>query len=208
MYLTVAELRAEGVTEAQADDERAEALIEAASAELDQLTGWFFEPRALTLTLSGRGTRSLELPAPPIQLERVVVDGAELHHTDLFIVGAPVLPGFDGARLSRRSGRFTRGIGNVVVEGRFGYTEPDGSAEGQTPLMIRRACALLVLRYLYPLADDRGFDVRNRWRVLEERTRDQSYKLDRVGESVGPTGDPELDSIIARYRRPPPMGAC
>ena len=99
-------------------------------------------------------------------------------------------------------------MGNVTVEGRFGYTEPDGSAEGETPPLIRRACALLVLRWLHPLADERGFDARNRWRVLEERTRDQSYKLDRLSGALGPTGDRALDAIIARYRQPAPLGAC
>ena len=95
-----------------------------------------------------------------------------------------------------------------VVEGLFGYTEPDGTAEGRTPAAIRRACILLVLRWLHPLADDGGFDARNRWRIIEERTRDQSYKLDRPGSGGGPTGDPELDAILLRYRRPAPMGAA
>ena len=46
------------------------------------------------------------------------------------------------------------------------------------------------------------------WRIIEERTRDQSYKLDRQGSGGGPTGDPELDTILLRYRRPAPMAAA
>ena len=72
MYATVADLRAEGVTVAQADDARLEALIDAATAEIDRVTGWFFEPRALTLTLDGRGAPSLELPAPPRSMARSI----------------------------------------------------------------------------------------------------------------------------------------
>jgi hypothetical protein len=210
VYATVAELRAEGVTEAQADDARLEALLDAATSEIDRLTGWFFEPRGATLTLDGRGTPSLELPVPPIRLDRVRAGGGEIS-TDpehLIVVGAPVGPGFDAPRLTRRFGRFPRGAGNVVVEGLFGYTEPDGTPERRTPPSIRRACILLVLRWLHPLAGDGGFDARNRWRIIEERTRDQSYKLDRPGSSRGPTGDPELDAILLRYRRPAPMGAA
>ena len=78
MYATVADLRAEGVTVAQADDARLEALIDAATAEIDRVTGWFFEPRALTLTLDGRGAPTLELPAPPIRLDRVAIDSADI----------------------------------------------------------------------------------------------------------------------------------
>ena len=210
MYATVADLRAEGVTVAQADDARLEALIDAATAEIDRVTGWFFEPRALTLALDGRGAPSLEMPAPPIRLDRVAIDGADisLSADELIVVGAPVEPGFDAPRLTRRFGRFPRGHGNVVALGLFGYTEPDGTAEGRTPAAIRRACILLVLRWLHPLADDGGFDARNRWRIIEERTRDQSYKLDRPGSGGGPTGDPELDAILLRYRRPAPMGAA
>ena len=67
---------------------------------------------------------------------------------------------------------------------------------------------LLVLRWLSPLADDDG-EARHRWRILEERTRDQSYKLDRApGTSRVFTGDPEIDGILLRYLRPHGLGAA
>ena len=64
----------------------------------------------------------------------------------------------------------------------------------------------MVMRLLPPLADtDVTEDARNRWRIIEERTRDQSYKLDRA--APGPlTGDPDIDRILLRYRRPMAMG--
>ena len=116
----------------------------------------------------------------------------------------------DGGRRSSLGGPVGLGVAEEAVEldGLFGYTEPDGTAEGRTPPPIRRACILLVLRGLHPLADDGGFDARNRWRIIEERTRDQSYKLDRPSRSGGPTGDPELDAILLRYRRAAPLGAA
>ena len=78
---------------------------------------------------------------------------------------------------------------------------------GRTPLAIRRACVLMVLRWLPELAGPESEDARNRWRVIEERTRDQSFKLDKLTE-VGPfTGDPEIDRNLLRYRRPMAMGA-
>jgi hypothetical protein len=67
---------------------------------------------------------------------------------------------------------------------------------------------LLVLRGLDALGGEAGFDARNRWRIVEERTRDQSYKLAEPGGSAGPFGDPEIDLALLRYRRPAPLGAA
>ena len=78
MYASVADLRAEGVTAAEASDARLELLLAEASSLIDRVTGWFFEPRLLTLHLAGRGAPSIELPVPPIRVDRLVLGGAEL----------------------------------------------------------------------------------------------------------------------------------
>ena len=57
-YASVADLRAEGVLESEASDERLEALLEEASGTIDRMTGWWFEPRELMIRLDGRGTAS------------------------------------------------------------------------------------------------------------------------------------------------------
>jgi len=211
LYATVADLRAEGVTVAMAADDRLASLIEEAGRTIDRITGWFFEPRARTLALDGRGHPTIEPPVPPIRLDRLAVGDADLSLSpdDLVVVGSPVNPGFDAPRLTlRRCRSFPRGQGNVTAEGLWGFTEPDGTAEGRTPLEIRRACMLLVLRLLHPLAGEASTDARNRWRILEERTRDQSYRLDGVKETGPFTGAPELDGVLLRYRRPAGMGAA
>ena len=78
MYATVADLRDEGVTEAQATDARLLTLIEEASRLIDRLTGWFFEPRDATYRFDGRGTPSIEPPAPPIHLDALTAAGAAI----------------------------------------------------------------------------------------------------------------------------------
>jgi hypothetical protein len=210
VYATVADLRAEGVTVAMAADDRLRALIDEAGGLIDRITGWFFEPRTATLRLDGRGTPSLEPPVPPIRLDRLAIYDHDVALPEAVdVIGAPVGPGFEAPRLVLRGGRcFPRGTANVVAAGRWGFTEPDGTAEGRTPLEIRRACILLVLRNIDPLAGTASSDARNRWRLLEERTRDQSYRLAelRVGNPL--TGDPEADAILARYRRPVSLGAA
>lgn len=210
VYARVADLRDEGVSVAQASDTRLLALIDEAGRAIDAFTGWFFAPRSLTLRLDGRGTPSIEPPVPPIELTQLMVGGrgVSIASEDLVVVGAPVQPGLDGPRLTRTRGVFPRATGNVEATGTWGYTEDDGTPQGRTPAEIRRVCMLLVLRGLSPLGRDDG-EARNRWRIIEERTRDQSYKLDRVS-GVGNvfTGDPDIDGIIARYRRPAGLGAA
>jgi hypothetical protein len=209
MYATVADLRAEGVTAAMAADDRLASLIEEAGKTIDRMTGWFFEPRAMTLALDGRGSPTIEPPVPVIRLDRLAIAGGEVALSDVVVMGAPVAPGFDSPRLTLADGRcFPCGRGNVVAEGLWGFTEPDGTPVGRTPLEIRRACMLLVLRLLHPLAGEASADARNRWRILEERTRDQSYRLDGIKDTGPFTGDFEIDSIILRYRRAAGVGAA
>lgn len=211
MYASVADLRAEGVTPAAASDARLEALLNEASAFIDQVTGWFFEPRALTLRLDGRGAPTIEPPVPILRLDALLLDDASLSLApdDLVVVGAPVAPGFDAPRFTLRRGRvFPSGAGNVTAVGVWGYTEPDGTPFGRTPLAIRRVAMQLALRALPKLADADG-STTSAWRVVEERTRDQSYRLAApLGLGVVFTGDPEIDQILARYRRPPGLGAA
>ncbi|MDY0004821.1 MAG: hypothetical protein RBU30_26220 [Polyangia bacterium] len=210
MYATVDDLRAEGVD--SASDGRLGALLEEASRTIDQVTGWFFEPREAAYRLDGRDTPTVEPPAPPIRIDSLTVFGKALPlgPASLVVVGAPVEPGFAGPRLTLRRGYvFPYGRGNVRAEGLWGYTEPDGTPEGRTPLAIRRACMLLALRWLPLLGDvEEAAEARDRWRLLEERTRDQSYKLGPAGEPGPFTGDTEIDRVLMRYRRPAGMGAA
>jgi len=210
VYASVADLRAEGVSESQATDERLEALLQEAGDTIDHAAGWFFEPRERAYRLDGRGTASIEPPVPPIQLDLLAVGGAalSLDPDDLVIVGAPVQPGFAAPRITLRHGRFPRGQGNVELEGLFGYSEDDGTPEGRVPREIRRACMLMVMRWLLSLADGGSDNASQFWRVVGMRTVDQSVSFASPGPAGPYTGDPELDRILHRYRRPMGLGAA
>jgi hypothetical protein len=205
-YATVRDLRREGVT---ARASRIRPLLDEATAYVDKACGWFFEPRELFLSVAGRGVPTIEPPVPPIWIDRIEAGGVELDDSEVFVIGAPVNPGFEAPSITRRAGVFPKGNGSVLIEGTFGYTEIDGTDDGRTPLSIRRATMLLVLRWLDPLASAGAEDARVRARVIEEKTRDQSYKLaPEQAMSSGLTGDPEIDDILLRYRRPAEMGAA
>ena len=72
-YTTIAALRAEGVTEAQADDARLTLLISLVSTLIDRYTGRTFEPVAKTITVDGHGGRALLLHEPIISIDSITI---------------------------------------------------------------------------------------------------------------------------------------
>ncbi len=213
MYASVADLRAEGATPAMASDARLAVLIADASAFVDSVTGWFFEPRELTLRMDGRGHRSIEPPVPPIRIDALLVEYEGALSTapaDLVVEGAPVASSFAGPRFTLRHGRrFPKGVANVTASGLWGYTEPDGTPMGRTPAAIRTVTMQLALRALPVLTDGEAWEIaRHRWRLAEERTREQAYRLNPPTFSTFITGDPEIDLVLLRYRRPQGLGAA
>lgn len=112
---------------------------------------------------------------------------------------------------------FPRGRQNVHVSGVFGFTEYDGTPMGKTPDLIRYVCLLLVRRMSSPTSDPYGGAAANAWRTIREKTRDQSVDFadpSGAGAKSGSallgafTGDPEIDTILAMFCRPPSLGAA
>ena len=103
-YASIADARAEGVTTDLASDPRLQAALDAASEYVDAITGWWFEPRVYTsdapLYLDGNGTPHLRLPAPPITLVSLTVDGDGVIDPSQYIVQG-------NARTDRREVRKT-----------------------------------------------------------------------------------------------------
>jgi len=102
--------------------------------------------------------------------------------------------------------RFPLGSGNVQLSGFFGFTDPSDvsgyEATGVTPPLIEHACLLLVVREMELLRrQSRRATWRNRNRIIEAKTKDQSYKLAALLQGGFLTGDQEIDSILARYTR-------
>ena len=126
------------------------------------------------------------------------------HESDL--LGVQAMP---AASLGLGSLVWLRGVQNVVVDGLFGFTDPDGSPVGRTPELIRHVTKLLVLREIPTMTDvARREERQKRWRLVSERTRDQGYNLDPLRAQGVLTGDPEIDAILISYQRPPQLGAA
>lgn len=133
--ITVADIRAEGVTTSEADDPRVQAAIDEVEIEIEELTGNFFEPRVLTYKLEGRGHKVLKVPAPIISITSVKIlnpDGTvfdTLVAADYFIYNRHLtqrLRNPDDRRYPRieltPSGYSRPGlINDVFANGRFNY---------------------------------------------------------------------------------------
>jgi hypothetical protein len=210
-YCMLQDLRDEGFTQQAVSDTRLVRAIALASRTIERITGRFFEPRRQRIELDGLGSSELLLDEPIIAIEKIEiggggpVSGATAYNRH--ITQGLMLP--DDRQNPRIHLGFPCGARNVRVTGLFGYTEPDGSPTGTTPLLIREACKRLAVREIPLLADtDRREDARQRYRILQERTREQSYTLDKLAHPGALTGDPDIDDILVQFMRPADLGAA
>lgn len=228
-YCTIQDLRDEGVTDPPFDDARVSAAILVASQLIEAFTGRWFEPRSLDFHIDGTGKRSIHFDQPIIEVTELYVDEVAYEITDnIAIYNRHISEGLlepddrenprleliyplDSSVYYRTADLrvFPGGQQNVRIVGTFGYTDPDGTASGKTPDLIRHACKLLAIRNL-PLkgAAVTGVPSSMLWRVSEMKTRDQTIKFTAANAanlgraSMGLyTGDPEIDQILLRYRR-------
>lgn len=234
-YCLPCDLRDEGLTTTDATDQRLVNVIALSTKMIEQYTGRFFEPRAQTLKVDGGGGHALQLHHPIISVTRVELLSCfdalltQILDTDLRVYNRHLTHGLvapddrnnpkiemvalttmwpASATPVIRPWSWPNSPLNVNVVGVFGYTDPDGSTVGATPLLIRHACKLLVMREFPTLTafDDRE-DRRDRWRLTSERTRDQARGM-ATRKGNGLTGDAEVDFLLDGYRRPPMFGAA
>lgn len=217
-YATLAQLRDQGVTTTQASDGRAQALLDAATRYIDLATDTWFEPRTLTLGVSGGGEVWLALPAPVITLTSVTLDDAPLALTDLIVEGRYTDPLSErrAPRLARKpasygslrdASRWPEGLRNITLVGSFGYVEADGTS---APPEIRDVCMRLAIRNLGLLGDASAQSSRQAARIYRESTDGHSYELaggipGAAGSwrQGGLTGDADIDVVLALWGRAP-----
>ena len=151
----------------------------------------------------------LPLPAPVVRLDTVddfgeAVTPADLQHIGAapLVFGSPYNPRGPSLGYTEAGGyTWTEGRQTVTLTGVFGRTEDDGTDLGRVPLEIQRACCLLVVQQIDPAVD--RLDAPDANRLISLRTRSQSAAWAALRGNEAPlTGVPEIDDIIARYRRP------
>lgn len=103
-----------------------------------------------------------------------------------------------------------RGRQNVYLTGVFGYTEPDGSFVGGTPMLIQEATRMLIFKNLKKMSLRVGVPSTA---VIQETTKDQTVIFAQPGAGGDNrarmfTGDPDIDMLLLGFIRPPHFGAA
>lgn len=187
--------------------------LSVAGAMIERFTRTFFEPRHLTVAHDGKGGDMLHLQHAIVAIETVLEDDVEV--TDLansLVVYNRHLRGLTSPndrgnpKLVWRSGNWARGAQNFEVRGVFGSMEQGSALWGRPMAMARHAAKLIAVRELGVMGDADVRDAaQNRYRVVSESTRDQSYTMTALTGRGGPaylTGDPEIDQILMALRGP------
>lgn len=235
-YCLLADIRDEGICDVSGiPDARLQLTIRRVSRAIEQITGRFFEPRYMNVrsTLGTTSTHALLFDMPIVGIERIdspyfydywgidvdldMLRIANRHLTGVCSPDDRENPKIELVHMDEDYGgiRFTRYydglafVRNITAIGVFGYTEADGSPAGQTPLAIQHATKLIVARELPKIGQrDKREDAQQRWRITSERSRDMAINTQAPRGFGQWYGDPEIDSILVQFIRPPQMGAA
>jgi len=190
-YISLADVRAEGLTVAMADNDRVNALIGDVEARVEDICRTKFAPTTTTLTMDGNGLDRLRLPEFCSELTSVA-----LGETDLTLDDDVYLRD-NGLQIARHDDAvFVEGRDNVVVVGKFG----DTNASDECPAELKWAMRQWVIE-LTPFQADPD--------ALQDRRMGTAKSHRAGGRSVGfapadaPwSGNPEVDAILSRHRLP------
>jgi len=212
-YTTIEALRAAGITEAMLSDEDAPEKIDYWSSEVDRLTGQFFESREVDTMIDGSGGAMLLFRVPIISISAIYRNDSTVAEDPANYVvynrrqpddrknPKIVLKNLPGGSFCATGGArriFQEGVQNQRVVGTFGYTEEGG----ETPLPIARAVILLIANDLETLADPDREPAGVSQRIKREVTDGHSITYAGVSDAYTPTGIPEVDKIIRRFKAP------
>ena len=168
-YITILDIRDEGITVEEAADLRVTKIITQEQARIDRICGQWFEERELTLKLDGEDSDTIHLSVPIIEVTSLKINGTEsaLDPDQYVVYDSRTIPDDRKnprikLKRERRRGmgetvwlgeidshRFAKGYRNQEVVGKFGYLESDDS----TPEEIKYALKKLVIRKLKSMAE-------------------------------------------------------
>ena len=203
-YITLQDMRDEGVTNPPYGDSYVTSRITLAQSFIERILGIVFEKKtALTLKVDGRGHPLIWLPLPPVSesaitsIKYLYSDGTEeVVDASEYFVDMPQYPdGRLNPTLVNRSGVWTKGIKNYSITGDFGFVDVDGQGVCTTPVEIKRLCKLITKWALPEITDDAG---RRANQIVAESLKDYSYSLD-AKIKRGMFGDPEIDGILGMF---------
>lgn len=204
-YATIADVRAEGIAVATAADAIVQARLDLAHELIHRKTRMKFEPTTATHTVDGTGFDVLPLPMPLVEITSITIEQQVLSADELaHVFNLSLLTDLEDRRrnpkLLRKGARWTKGQRNILIEGSWGFVEADGDTP---PLEIKRLAvdlAIWALDLQGDLAARR--DRREFTFATQQSTHNRSVTMSNLLASSGPTGDRDVDRMLARYRPP------
>jgi hypothetical protein len=222
LYITVDDIRAEGVTVVKASDDKIIELIEVWQKYIERQTRNWFLKKSMTWYMDGNGTTLLQMSVPIITVSELTINDVVISSDDYKIYNGRGETGRDDRKNPRikivtgdtnifngtgqvRSSitLFEVGEKNIKVTGEFGYVETDDSV----PAPIQYALKKLVVRRCDPMVSSIGGPAGPT--IEEETDRHRRKWADPISGSKAwsMTGDPEVDQILAMYKAPLMMKA-
>lgn len=226
-YCLVSQAREEGVLVTDADDARLAGKLADASRYIDTICERTFSAEHKTLALSGKGGHVLFLDTPIIFIESVdlnygisdssgfMPDQEAINIFNRHITNRQLDPDDrDNPMIEFEGWTIERSKDAAEVIGVFGYTDPlhGGPAFGVTPGKITEAAMRIAFMNLPKLMDpdeaEEAFSRRHSHLIRSESTGAQSYSMGAIeGGNPAWTGDPDIDTILAFYKRPIAIGS-
>lgn len=186
--------------------------------------------------MDGKDSRTLHLEIPIIRLDKLYIETQGFLNPDLVEIGLDYVRAYNNhltgqtqpddrenprisfvpvSRIQEvvSSGLFPapyyfpKGRQNIHIEGVFGYTDPNGTAFGETPLLIKQVCRRLVARDL--LLDSDACEklvAKNKFRINSDKQGSQTIRLQNLWLKGAFTGDPEIDTVLMSFKRPIRVG--
>jgi hypothetical protein len=220
-YVTITDIRSEGITVAQASDQVVSDTIVASELNFESWTQrWFYRRTNLQLTFdggehysslvgSGEYSDIMDIPVPCLNLTAIEIN-TQAKTVGNFInynqIGAPRDDRFRPKIVSKYYEWPLWGLQNIKITGDWGFIEE--TTNYTTPIDVKRACRRLTIRNL-PFVQqmtkpDRQLFL-NEGRIIQEVTDGYEYKIQARRsysdtEPLGWADDPEIDAVVLRYR--------
>jgi len=225
-YISIQDVRDEGLTQAQYSDAKVLSYIETWQAFLDRACRQWFIPKTLVLKVDGTDSDSIHLGVPIISIDYIKINDSTTNlSTDLYRVYSEIVypdnrrnPRIKLVRNNDNLSiyespigygelKFRKGRKNQEIKGNFGFVEADGSV----PKLIKRALLKLVIEKLtkpvYGPLPSGVTPPSSISAILEETTDGHKIKYDSASVATksgisGMTSDQEILDIIKLYRAP------
>lgn len=222
-YVTIQDIRDEGVTLAVKSDALVTDAIEDAERDIEGWCNrWFYRRTGITLTFDGGNkyyvivpeiAQEFLLPVPILSLTGITIDASTRTLANFIIpnhIGPPVDDRWNPRIISILCEFPLQGIQNIALTGDFGFVED--TTVYKTPRKIKLATKLLVIKHylgIKLITDiERDLELREGY-LIEEEIPGHRIKLDdSYFKDINKyTGDPEIDGIIYEYSHKKFFGA-